>query len=332
MADIIAREVRLKRRPAGVPGADDFEIEETALPAPGPGQVLCATRLLSLDPYMRGQISGRHLTGAVNPGEAMRGESICEVVQSNDPAWIPGDRVLLHGHWRSHQLADASQLSAVDARIERPSLALGILGMPGLTAYAGLLYLGAPKAGDTLVVSAAAGAVGSMVGQIGKIAGCRVIGIAGGPEKCAWLTGAAGFDGAIDYKAEEIAAALQRLCPNGIDIYFDNVGGTVLDAAMWRLALGARVVLCGLIAQYNRDDLPPGPNPATIIKARATVRGLVVYDHAHRRGEFLDRALAWLGQGRLHYREALFAGLENAPAAFARLMAGATFGKVIVKL
>jgi NADPH-dependent curcumin reductase CurA len=202
--------------------------------------------------------------------------------------------------------------------------------MPGLTAYAGLLRLGEPQEGDTVLVSAASGAVGSLVGQIAKIKGCRVVGIAGAPEKCAWVTDTAGFDDVVSYRTGDLREGLDRACPDGIDVYFDNVGGDTLQAAMERLALGARVVLCGLMAQYNTDEMPPGPNPAFIIKARATVRGLVVYDHEDLRQAMVDDVSQWLREGRIQYLEDRTNGLAHAPDAFARLMRGDNVGKAVV--
>jgi NADPH-dependent curcumin reductase CurA len=204
--------------------------------------------------------------------------------------------------------------------------------MPGLTAYAGLKCLAEIKASDVVVVSAASGAVGSMVGQIAKIHGCHVVGIAGSDDKCNWLIQNAGYDGSINYKTESLTDAIKRECQDGIDVYFDNVGGEMLDTAMWNLAIGARVVLCGLMAQYNTDVIPPGPNPASIIKARATVRGMVVYDHFNRQQEFLDYAIPWLKEGKIKFREDITEGLENAPNAFERLMSGQNFGKTIIKV
>ena len=220
----------------------------------------------------------------------------------------------------------------LDASVDPASLFLGILGMPGLTAYAGLLRLGEPKAGDVVVVSAATGAVGSMVAQIAKIKGCTVVGVAGSPEKCAWATDVAGMDHCINYKTDDLRAALKQACPNGVDVYFDNVGGDMLQAVMEQLAIGARVVLCGLMSQYNTTEMPPGPNPAFIIKARATVRGMVVYDHEDLRDEFVREAAGWLREGRIKYLEDVAEGIEATPEAFSRLMQGKNHGKAIVKL
>ncbi|PCI46231.1 MAG: NADP-dependent oxidoreductase [Alphaproteobacteria bacterium] len=324
-------QIRLKNRPDSTPSVEDFEIFQDEMPVAGDGEILCRSLYLSLDPYMRGQISGRHISGAIPPGEVMRGETISEVVTSNNENFKAGDLVAHQGGWQSWSVAQAADLTPVDRRIKPLSLALGVLGMPGLTAYAGMTYLADLKEGDKLVVSAASGAVGSMVGQIARIMGCEVYGIAGSDEKCRWLVEKAGFAGCVNYKTQDLIAGLKECCPEGIDVYFDNVGGDTLEAAMWQLALGARVVLCGLMAQYNTDVMPPGPNPATIIKARATVRGLVVYDFFDKKQEFLDRIIPWVDGGRIAYREDVTEGLENAPAAFVRLMKGKNFGKTIIR-
>jgi len=324
-------QIQLKNRPDTTPAVEDFEVVHGKIPVAGDGEILCRSLFLSLDPYMRGQISGRHISGAILPGQVMRGETISQVVTSNHPDYKTGDLVAHQGGWQSYSVAGADDLAAVDQRIKPLSLALGVLGMPGLTAYAGMTYLADLKKGDKLVVSAASGAVGSMVGQIARIMGCQVYGIAGSDEKCQWLIEKAGFAGCINYKTRDLSEGLKDCCPDGIDVYFDNVGGDTLEAAMWQLAIGARVVLCGLMAQYNTDVMPPGPNPATIIKARATVRGLVVYDFFDKKQEFLDKAIPWVDKGQIKYREDVTQGLENAPAAFVRLMKGQNFGKTIIK-
>lgn len=335
-------EVRLKSTPAGVPEPANFEVVESVVPDVPEGSALVETLCLSLDPYMRGQISGRHISGAVNPGDVMRGEAVSRVIKSRTPGLQEGDVIAAFTGWRSHGLVTPQEARpigyAIDGADGLPaSLALGVLGMPGLTAYAGLLRLGEPKPGDVLLVSSAAGAVGATVGQIGRIKGCRVIGIAGSPAKIEWLKSVAGFDDCINYKAEDLRAGLDRLCPpkspplGGVDIYFDNVGGDMLQAHMERLAHGARVVLCGLMAQYNSTETPPGPNPALIIKARATVRGMVVYDHEDLRADLVRDVGGWIRTGQLAYKEDLTSGLENARDAFCRLMRGETFGKVIIQ-
>lgn len=323
-------QVLLRRQCEGIPQADDFETVTTPAPVAGDGQILSETIYLSLDPYLRGKISGRHLSGAVSPGELMAGEAISRVVKSEHADFAAGDLVHAHSGWQSVNVINGDDARKVDPSIGPLSTFLGILGMPGLTAYAGLLRLGEPKTGDTVLVSAASGAVGSLVGQIAKIQGCRVVGIAGAPEKCAWVTDVAGFDDVVSYKTGDLREGLDRACPDGIDVYFDNVGGDTLQAAMERLAIGARVVLCGLMAQYNTTEMPPGPNPAFTIKARATVRGMVVYDHEDLRAKMVIDVSQWLREGRIQYLEDRTYGLENASEAFSRLMQGKNVGKAIV--
>lgn len=325
-------QVKLKSKPEGNPNTDNFEVIAANTPVPADGEILCKTLYLSLDPYMRGQISGRHISGTINPGDLMRGECVGEVIDPNGADFKIGDKITFHGGWQKYFTAPASDVKPVDSRLEPASLALGIMGMPGLTAYAGVFYLGELKETDTVLVSAASGAVGSMVGQMALNLGCRIIGIAGSDEKCGWLHDTAGFHGTINYKTEELADAIRRECPNGVDYYFDNVGGDMLNTVMQQLAIGARVVLCGLMAQYNTDVIPPGPNPATIIKARATVRGLVVYDFFDKIQEFLDYAIPLLDSDKIKYTEDVSDGLDQAPEAFARLMNGKNFGKTIIKV
>ena len=322
--------VLLKRRCEGVPVAEDFEVTSAPVESPGEGDLLCDTIYLSLDPYLRGRISGRHISGSVAPGELMPGEAVSRVVESRHTDFVAGDLIAAHSGWQAHPVVAGAEARPLDPTIGPLSTFLGILGMPGLTSYAGLLRLGEPQAGDTVLVSAASGAVGSLVGQIAKIKGCRVVGIAGAPEKCAWVTEVAGFDDVVSYKTGDLREGLDRACPDGIDVYFDNVGGDTLQAAMERLSLGARVVLCGLMAQYNTDEMPPGPNPAFIIKARATVRGMVVYDHEDLRAEMVREVSQWLRDGKIQYLEDRSAGLESAPESFSRLMRGDNVGKAIV--
>ncbi len=325
-----ATRVLLRRQCKGVPQSDDFEVTTAPMPEAAAGQLLCETIYLSLDPYLRGKISGRHLSGAIQPGELMAGEAISRVVESRSDHFAAGDIVAAHSGWQSHSVIDAEAARRIDPELGPLSTFLGILGMPGLTAYAGLLRLGQPEEGDIVLVSAASGAVGSMVGQIARIKGCRTIGVAGAAEKCAWVKDVARFDDCVSYKTGDLREGLDRACPDGIDVYFDNVGGDMLQAAMERLRLGARVVLCGLMAQYNTTEMPPGPNPAWVIKARATVRGMVVYDHEDLREEMVREVSGWLREGRIQYLEDRTEGLENAPAAFSKLMQGNNVGKVIV--
>ena len=322
--------ILLQRQSEGVPVPDDFEVSTASIPEPGDGELLCETIYLSLDPYLRGKISGRHLSGAILPGDLMAGEAISRVLKSNSPEFGEGDIVAAHTGWQAYSTPSAADVRRIDPSLGPLSTFLGVLGMPGLTAYAGLLRLGEPKDGDVLLVSAASGAVGSMVGQIGMIKGCRAVGIAGAPEKCEWVRNVAGFADVVSYKTGDLRESLDAAAPDGIDLYFDNVGGETLQVAMERLRLGARVVLCGLMAQYNTDGMPPGPNPAWIIKARATVRGMVVYDHEDLRETFVKDVSGWLREGRIHYLEDRTEGLENAADAFCRLMRGENIGKSIV--
>ena len=327
-------QITLQRTPVGLPEASDFAFGHAELPQPEDGQVLVRVLALSLDPYLRSAMAGRHLSASIGIGDLVRGEGLVEVLASRHPAMAAGEQWVAACGWRSHALLDAAavaQARRVPAWLDRPTLALGGLGMPGLTAWAGLNRLADARAGDTLVVSAASGPVGATVGQLAKIKGCRVIGIAGGPEKCAWVTGVAGFDACIDYRDEDLRQALDRLCPQGVDVYFDNVGGDTLLALLERLALGARVVLCGLMAQYN-GAAPTAINPALLIRARATLRGLVVYDHWDALEQMLSEMKAHYLAGRLQFREDIAEGLQSAPAAFVRLMQGRNQGKALVRL
>lgn len=325
-------QIKLAETPTGTPEPKHFDVHKETMPDIKDGEFLSKTLYLSLDPYMRGQIAGRHISGRVNPGDILRGEAICEVVNSKHPEFAIGDIVSYFAGWQQFSVSDGQQVSKIDPRITPPSLALGILGMPGLTAYAGLIDLGEPKEGDVLVVSSATGGVGSMVGQIGKVKGCRVVGIAGSAEKCKWAVENAGFDVCLNYREEDLPSALDKSCPDGVDIYFDNVGGNILETVMERLSLGARVVLCGLMAQYNLEERLPGTNPSNIIRSRATVRGMVVYDHFHKQKDFVEDVLNWLDDGLITYREDVTEGIENAPESFCRLMKGQNFGKTIIKV
>jgi len=300
------------------------------MPETSAGELLCETIYLSLDPYLRGKISGRHMSGAVQPGEVMAGEAVSRILVSRKDGFMPGQFVAAHTGWQQYSAVDAAEVRIVDPKLGPLSAFLGVLGMPGLTAYAGLLRLGEPKENDVVVVSAASGAVGSLVGQIAKIKGCRVVGIAGAAEKCEWVRNVAGFDDCVSYKTGNLRQKLDQSCPEGIDLYFDNVGGDTLLTAMERLRIGARVVLCGLMAQYNLDEVPPGPNPAFLIRARATARGMVVYDHEDWRDRMVRDVSRWMKQGHVHFLEDRVDGIENAPEAFSRLMRGDNIGKSIV--
>jgi len=317
----------VRQTPEGIPSETDFELVDAA--EPGAEGVLCETLYISVDPYLRGRLSGRHLTDAIKPGSFMESELILRTEN--------GEIVRGFGGWQTRQRLPQTSLTPVPDRCNPPSLALGVLGMPGLTAYAGVTRLLKPQPGETLLVSAAAGAVGATVGQLAARAGTRVVGIAGSEEKCAWLADAAGFDATINYKQQDLREGIASTCPDGIDLYFDNVGGDVLNAALEALRPGARVVLCGLMEQYNLNEPPTGPNPGLIIRARATVYGLVVYDHEDLRDEMLNALTPLLPggeglNGEIAYKESLWHGIDQAPAAFCGLMRGENFGKVIVKV
>jgi len=324
--------VLLKRRCEGVPVAGDFEVTSAVVESPADGQLLCETIYLSLDPYLRGRISGRHISGSVQPGELMPGEAISRVTTSRHPDYVPGELVAAHSGWQSQPVIDAASARRIDPGIGPLSTSLGILGMPGLTAYAGLLRLGEPVAGDTVLVSAASGAVGSLVGQIAKIKGCRVVGIAGAPEKCAWVTHVAGFDDVVSYKSGDLREALDRACPDGIDVYFDNVGGATLDTVLSLINLHARTAICGMISEYNltAPELAPRVTRALLVN-RARMQGLLVHDWADRRAEGIAQMASWIKAGELVYKEDVIDGIENMPAAFLRLLRGENFGKQLIK-
>ena len=321
------RQVIVLRRPHGRPVPEDFGLQ----PAPASGEGVAADVLfVSIDPYLRGRLSGRHVTGPIAPGDAMESELLVRTAEDS-VVGAAGTLARAHGPWQERVHLPAESLTTVAADLDPPSLALGVLGMPGLTAFAGVRRILQPAPGETAVISAAAGPVGATVGQLCRAAGARAIGIVGNDQKRDWLLDEAGFDACID-RHRSVRDGLDGLCPDGVDMYFDNVGGDVLQAAMERLAPNARVALCGLMAQYNEEDAPPGPNPALIIRARATLRGLVVYDHEDLRPQMERELGGRIQDGSLAFREAVFDGIESAPSAFCRLMAGETFGKTLVRL
>jgi NADPH-dependent curcumin reductase CurA len=331
----VNRQIVLRRRPTGAPKPSDFELVQTPLPKPGAGEVLCRTRYLSLDPYMRGRMdAGISYTGGTNPdlGQVMVGGTVSEVVASDDPAFRPGDVVLGFNGWQEYATARPKTLRKLDPTQAPISTALGVLGMPGMTAYVGLLDIGKPRAGETVVVSAAAGAVGSVVGQIAKIKGCRAVGVAGSAAKCRWVVDELGFDACVDHRGPDFPSALAAACPDGIDVYFENVGGAVLEAVLRRINMNARIPLCGLIAQYNATGPVAGPDLRTFLVNRVLLRGFIVSDHLDRQADFLADCTGWLREGRLKYREDIAEGLENAPAAFIGLLEGRNFGKQLVRV
>src|SRR5438105_1055647 len=311
-----AKRIVLASRPVGEPKPSDFRIEDCTVPAPGPGQRLLATIWLSLDPYMRGRMSDAPSYAAPVPiGDVMEGGTVSEVIASNNPAFAKGDIVLSRAGWQTHALSDGQGLAKIDPKIAPVSTALGVLGMPGMTAYTGLLEIGKPQPGETVVVSAASGAVGSAVGQIAKIKGARAVGIAGREKKCRYVKDELGFDDCVDYRAPDFPARLKAACPKGIDVYFENVGGPVFDAVLPLFNTFARIPVCGLIAMYNATELPPGPNRLpvlmrNVLTKRLTIRGFIVTDFAARFPDFIRDMPQWIKEGRINSREDIAEGLE----------------------
>ncbi len=332
------RQIVLAARPKGEPQDSDFRLEESAIPSPGEGQVLLRTLYLSLDPYMRGRMSAAaSYAKPLEVGDVMEGGTVSRVEQSNAPAFKTGDVVLAYSGWQEYAVGKAEHLLKIDGSLGPVSYAVGVLGMPGMTAYTGLLNIGQPKEGETVVVAAASGAVGSVVGQIAKIKGCRAVGVAGGKEKCDFVRQELGFDDCIDHRSPGFPAELKAACPNGIDVYFENVGGAVWAAVFPLLNAFARIPVCGLIALYNATELPPGPDRtplfmSAILVKRLTFRGFIVSDYNSQRPEFLREVSQWIREGRIKYREDIVDGLENAPKAFQGLLKGTNFGKLLVRV
>jgi NADPH-dependent curcumin reductase CurA len=333
------RRVVLKSRPVGAPTSENFLLEETATPLPATGQVLLRSLYLSLDPYMRGRMSDAPSYAApVAINAVMIGGTVSRVESSFHPDYQAGDLVLGFNGWQDYAVSDGAGLTKLDPRMPQPSLALGALGMPGFTAYMGLLDIGQPKTGETVVVAAASGAVGSLVGQIAKLRDCRVIGIAGGAEKCRWVVDELGFDACIDHHSADFSQQLATACPKGIDVYFENVGGKVFDAVLPLLNPAARIPVCGLIAHYNDTALPAGPDrlgllTRTLLIKRIKMQGFIIFDdYGHRYGEFSRQMSTWLSEGKIIFREDIVDGLENAPQAFIGLLEGKNFGKLIIRV
>ena len=332
-----AKRVVLVSRPVGEPKPSNFRIEEYEVPTPGEGQVLLRTIWLSLDPYMRGRMSdGPSYAAPVPVGGVMEGGTVCEVIASNNPAFAKGDIVLSRAGWQTHALSDGKGLAKIDPKLGAISTAVGVLGMPGMTAYAGLLEIGKPQLSETVVVAAASGAVGSAVGQIAKLKGARTVGIAGGKDKCDYVKQELGFDDCLDHRDPDLAANLKDACPKGIDVYFENVGGAVFEAVFPLLNAFARVPVCGLIAQYN-DTQPTMPKWApsmmrNVLTKRLNIRGFIVSDFAARHADFLRDMSGWVREGKIKYKEFVTEGLDSAPAAFMGLLKGANFGKQLVRV
>jgi NADPH-dependent curcumin reductase CurA len=329
----ISREIRLVARPRGFPEEELFEVAETAIPDPAEGQVLIRNAFFSVDPYMRPRMNDvRSYVAPFTLGEAMTGGAVGRVVASRNERVAEGDWVLHYLGWREWALTDGAAVRRLDPEAAPVSTALGVLGMPGFTAWYGLFVLGRPQEGDTVLVSGAAGAVGSAAGQMAAIAGCRVVGSAGSVEKLAWLRDL-GFDGVFNYREQSAREALAELAPEGIDIYFDNVGGDHLEAAIGALRTYGRVVACGSISRYNDAEPSPGPrNMFLVVTKRLRIEGFIIRDHYDRFGEFVAEASEWVRDGRLRYRETVVNGIENAPKAFLGLLRGENVGKMLVKV
>lgn len=332
------RRIVLAARPNGAPNHHDFRMESVEKPMPKAGEMLLRSVYLSLDPYMRGRMNdAKSYADPVALNEVMVGATVCQVEDSKHDDYQIGEWVLAYTGWQDYGLSNGEGLIKLGMNPTNPSYALGIMGMPGFTAYMGLLDIGQPKVGDTLVVAAATGPVGATVGQIGKLKGCKVVGVAGGEEKCRYAKEVLGFDECIDHKAEDFAQQLSAACDTGIDVYFENVGGKVFDAVLPLLNTGARIPVCGLISQYNATSLPEGPDRlsmlvGTLLVKRIKMQGFIIFDdYAHRYDEFAQDMLQWLSEGKIQYREHLVEGLENAPEAFMGLLEGKNFGKLVIK-
>ena len=338
MSQLINRQIVLASRPSGKPESANFRLDETAIPVPEDGQVLCKTIYLSLDPYMRGRMNaGKSYAPPVEIDEVMGAGTVGQVIESNNSKFNAGDFVFGYGGWQEFWVQNGTELKKVDPQLAPISTATGVLGMPGVTAYTGLLNIGKPKKGETVVVAAASGAVGSVVGQIARLKGARAVGIAGSAEKCKYVTEELGFDACVNHNSPEFAEALKVACADGIDVYFENVGGKVFETVSPLFNDFARIPVCGIISAYNATELPPGPNLTPllmrdILVKRLTFRGFIVWDYASQEKEALTELANWIKEGKLHYREDIVDGLENAPEAFIGLLEGKNFGKLVVRV
>src|SRR5215831_509258 len=327
------RQVLLKRRPSGAPTTADFDIAEGPIPEPGDGEALVRGIYLSLDPYMRGRISGaRSYAKPVDIGAVIEGRVVGQIARSRDAGVREGDFVYGGYGWQLYSAVPAKDLLGLDPSEASLSTALGVLGMPGLTAYVGLSEIGRPQPGETVVVSAASGAVGAVVGQLAKRSGARVVGIAGGSDKCRYVEAELGFAECIDHRSADLGAALNRACPQGIDVYWENVGGAVQQAVFPRLNEFGRMVMCGMVAEYNDQDPRPGPNLMPAVRKRLKIQGFIVGDQWQRFGEYRAMAAPLVRGGQLRYREDIIEGLDRAPEAFIGLLQGRNFGKLLVRL
>ena len=329
------RRIVLAQRPTGLPRETDFRLEEAAVPEPAEGEILVRAQFLSLDPYMRGRMNeGASYAPGVALGEVMVGGAVGEVIASRHPAFGESDIAQVYTGWQQFGVAAGENAHKVDPALAPISTSLGVLGMPGITAYFGLLDVGQPQTGETVVVSGAAGAVGSLVGQIARIKGCRVVGVAGSDAKVAWVTDELGFAGAFNYKTTaDYGVTLSELCPDGVDVYFDNVGGAISDAVLPRMKIGGRISVCGQISQYNLNAPEIGPRQTWhFIVKRLVMRGFLVFDYADRYSEALQELAGWVREGTLSYREDIVAGLDRAPAAFIGMLQGDNIGKRLIRM
>ncbi len=328
------RQILLKSRPTAAPSAENFELARAEAPEPKDGEVLLRTLFLSLDPYMRGRMNaGPSYAAPAEIGKPMVGRTVAEVVTSRNPNFANGAIVQSDNGWQDYAVSNGAGVNKLDTNVVKPiSLALGLLGMPGMTAYAGLTEIGQPKAGETVVVSAASGAVGSVVGQLAKIKGCRAVGVAGGSAKCKFVVETLGFDACIDHRADNLREQLAAACPKGVDVYFENVGGAT-QRAVWPLLNNfARVPVCGMIASYNDPNPQTGPDLRSVLTKRMTVRGFIVSDLAPKYPQAHRELAGWYHDGKIKYREDVVDGLERAPEAFLGLLQGKNFGKLVVKV
>jgi NADPH-dependent curcumin reductase len=342
----VNRRIVLAGRPQGEPVDADFRIEEVPVPALGDGEVLLQTLWLSLDPYVRGMMDEESddptYARPMELGSVIVGGTVSRVIESRNPAVTVGNLVVSGSGWQEYEVRNGRGLRSLPAEVENPQYYVSILGMPGFTAYHGLMNIGRPRPGNTLVLAASTGAVGSLVGQIGKLQGCRVVGIAGGPVKCAYAVDTLGYDASVDHRDPRMPELLAEACPDGIDVYFENVGGPVFDAVLPLLNNGARIPLCGLIAQYSMESLPPGPDrmpllQMAILAKRLLVQGFIISDNyivdgVDNRDFWAAEISGWLDAGRIHYREDITEGLENAPATFAGMLIGDNFGKTMIRV
>ena len=329
----INHRITFARSPQGLPVVDDFGADEQPIPSPAEGQFLSQTLYLSLDPYYRNVMKNSQIyADRLAPGDLMVGETVAKVIESRHADYKVGDYITVRNGWQEYGLSNGTGVRKLDTAAAPVSTALGVLGMPGLTGYAGTVYLGEPRPGETFVVSACTGPVGSTAGQVARHMGARVVGIAGSQAKCDFAVKELGFAACVNYREGDLAAKLKEACPRGIDVYFDNVGAATLEAVIRNLAMGARIVLCGMIEAYSMDKPPAGPWLGPVVGARATMKGLVVYDHVARMPELQRVVGGWIKEGSFKYAEDVAEGIAAAPKAFCDLMQGKNFGKALVRV